>query len=104
MPQRKNTKKPLNEADIQLAVQAIKRDATLSQRQAAKIYRVSQSTLSTRLAGASPRRDRAPNLIKLTSTEELVIVQHILKLDERGYPPQLTNVEDMANSLLAERN
>ena len=104
MPQRKNTKKPLNEADIQLAVQAIKRDATLSQRQAAKIYRVSQSTLSTRLAGASPRRDRAPNLIKLTSTEELVIVQHILKLDERGYPPRLTDVEDMANSLLAERN
>ena len=104
MPQRKNTKKPLNEADIQLAVQAIKCDATLSQRQAAKIYRVSQSTLSTRLAGASPRRDRAPNSMKLTSTEELVIVQHILKLDERGYPPRLTDVEDMASSLLAERN
>ena len=42
--------------------------------------------------------------MKLTSTEELVIVQHILKLDERGYPPRLTDVEDMANSLLAERN
>ena len=33
-----------------------------------------------------------------------MIVQHILKLDERGYPPRLTNVEDMANSLLTERN
>ena len=42
--------------------------------------------------------------MKLTSTKELVIVQHILKLDERGYLPQLTNVEDIANSLLAERN
>ena len=42
--------------------------------------------------------------MKLTSTKELVIVQHILKLDEQGYPPRLTNVEDMANSLLAERN
>jgi hypothetical protein len=31
--------------------------------------------------------------MKLTNTEELVIVQHILKLDERGYPPRLTNVE-----------
>ena len=41
--------------------------------------------------------------MKLTSTEEWVIVQHILKLDERGYPPRLTDVEDMANSLLAER-
>ena len=104
MPQRKNAKKPSNEADIQLAVQAIKRNATLSQQRAAKIYRVPQKTLGDQLAGASPRRDCAPNSIKLTSTKELVIVQHILKLDERGYPPRLTNVEDMANSLLAERN
>lgn len=104
MSQRKREKKPVNEGDIQLAVQAIKHDATLSQRRAAKIYRVPQSTISDRLAGASPRRDCTPNSTKLTSTEELVIVQHILKLDERGYPPRLTDVEDMANSLLAERN
>ena len=45
-----------------------------------------------------------PNLIKLEATEEWVIVQHILKLDEQGYPPWLTDVEDMANSLLAERH
>jgi hypothetical protein len=76
----------------------------LSQRRAAKTYRVPQKTLSDRLAGASPRRDCAPNSMKLTSTQELVIVQHILKLDERGYPPRLTDVEDMANSLLTERN
>ena len=104
MPQRKNAKKHLNEADIQLAVQAIKRDTAVSQRRAAKIYRVPQKTLSDRLAGASPRRDCTPNSMKLTGTEELVIVQHLIKLDEREYPPQLTNVEDMANSLLAERN
>ena len=30
MPQRKNAKKPSNKADIQLAVQAIERNATLS--------------------------------------------------------------------------
>jgi hypothetical protein len=104
MPQRKNAKKPSNEADIQLAVKAIQCDATLSQRRAEKIYRVPQKTLSDRLAGASPRRDCTPNSTKLTSTEELVIVQHILKLDERGYPPRLTDVEDVANSILAERN
>ena len=104
MPQRNNAKKSLNKADIQLAVQAIKRDATLSQRRAAKIYRVPQKTLSDRLAGTPSRRDCTPNLMKLTSTEELVIVQHILKLDKRGYPPQLADVEDMANSLLAERH
>ena len=74
MPQRKNAKKPSNEADIQLAVQAIERNATLSQRRAAKIYRVPQKTLSDQLAGASPQQDCAPNLMKLTSTKELVIV------------------------------
>ena len=42
--------------------------------------------------------------MKLTSTEEEVIVQHVLKLDERGYSPRLTDVEDMANSLLTERH
>ena len=41
MPQRKKAKKPLNEGDLQLAVQAIERDATLSQQHTAKIYRVS---------------------------------------------------------------
>ena len=104
MQQQKNARKPSNEADIQLAVQAIKCDATLSQRRAAKIYRVPQRTLSDRLAGASPRHDCTANSMKLTNTEEEVIVQHILKLDERGYPPRLADVEDMANSLLAERH
>ena len=42
--------------------------------------------------------------MRLETTEEQVIVQHILKLGERGYPPRLTDVEDMANSLLAERH
>ena len=42
--------------------------------------------------------------MRLEATEEQVIVQHILKLDERGYLPWLTDVEDMANSLLAERH
>jgi hypothetical protein len=41
--------------------------------------------------------------MKLTKNEEEVIVQHILKLNERAYPPRLSDVEDMANSLLAER-
>ena len=104
MPQRKNVKKSSNEADIQLAVQAIKHDATLSQRRAAVIYRVSQRTLSDYLARTPPRRDCTPNLIKLTCTEEWVIVKYILKLDKQGYPPRLANVEDIANSLLAERH
>jgi hypothetical protein len=42
--------------------------------------------------------------MRLEATEEQVIVQHILKLDKRGYPPRLTDVEDIANSLLTKRH
>jgi hypothetical protein len=104
MPQRKRTENLLNEGSIELTIQAIEPDAMLSQRRAANIYRVSQSTISDRLAEACQRRDCTPNSMKLINTEELVVFQHVIKLDERGYSPRLTDVEDMANSLLAERN
>jgi hypothetical protein len=40
---------------------------------------------------------------RLRKTEEDVIVQHVLNLDLRGFPPRLATVKDMADSLLAER-
>jgi hypothetical protein len=82
----------------------MKRDATLSQRRAAAIYSVPQRTLSDRRAGRPSRADCTPNSRNLTLTEEGVIVQHILDLDRRGFPPRLAAVADMANSLRAERN
>jgi hypothetical protein len=42
--------------------------------------------------------------MKLLKTEEDVIVQHILDLDARGFPPQLAAVKDIADSLLAEQH
>jgi hypothetical protein len=42
--------------------------------------------------------------MKLLATEEEVIVQYILDLDARGFPPRLAAVRDMADSLLAERH
>jgi hypothetical protein len=104
MSQRNKAKNVSKESDLQLAIQALKQDANLTVPRAATIYRVSESTLRRRRAGTLSRRDSKVNSIKLTSTEQRVIVQHVLKLDERGYPPRLTDVEDMANSLLAERN
>jgi hypothetical protein len=41
--------------------------------------------------------------MKLLPTEETVIVQHILDLDVREFPPRLAAVKDIADSLLAER-
>ncbi|KAF1923486.1 uncharacterized protein M421DRAFT_36146, partial [Didymella exigua CBS 183.55] len=79
---------------------ALKQDTTLTILRATTIYKVLERMLRQQRARTLLRRDCKVNLIKLTSTEEEVIMQHILKLDERGYLPQLTNVEDMANSLL----
>ena len=42
--------------------------------------------------------------MNLTKTEEGVVVEHILELITRGFPPKLAAVADMANSLRAERN
>ena len=40
---------------------------------------------------------------KLINSEEDAIVQYILDLDERGFPPRIASVEDMANLLLEKR-
>ena len=104
MSQQRNNLPALKEARLKLALQAIKCDATLTQRRAAAIYDVPQKSISNRLAGKTFRRDCTPNMIKLLKSEEEVIVQHILDLDERGFPPRLAAIKDMADSLLAERH
>jgi hypothetical protein len=50
------------------------------------------------------RRGTIPNRRKLSDPEEQIIVQFILDLDSRGFPSRLHFVEEMANSLLADRN
>ena len=42
--------------------------------------------------------------MKLFSTEEETLVQYILDLDARGFPPRLDAVKDMADSLLDARH
>ena len=44
------------------------------------------------------------NSRKLTDLEESTIVEHILDLDSKGFPPRLSGVEDMANRLLTTRD
>ncbi len=93
-----------DENNIMLALQAIKNDPTLSIRSAARIYTVDFSTLARRHRGQSSRRDTMPNSRKLTNLEESTIIQYVLDLDARSFPPRLCGVEDMANRLLADRD
>jgi hypothetical protein len=104
MPPQQRQLHPSKEAQIQLALSAIQQDATLSIRRAAAIYGVPRKTLGDRRAGRPSRADIMPNSRKLDKNEEKVIVEHILELDARGFPPRLAAVADMANSLRLERN
>lgn len=92
-----------NEDRLVLAAQAIDHDPDLSVRAAAKAYSVPHTTLTTRLRGTASRRDSTPKSRNLTDAEELAIVRHALDMDARLFPPRLSNVEDMANKLLADR-
>jgi hypothetical protein len=45
-----------------------------------------------------------PNLWKLSNLEEDTLLEFIVDLDSRGYPPRLSGVEQMANRLLDARD
>jgi hypothetical protein len=93
-----------NEANILLALQALQNDPKLSLRRAASIYTVSWKTLGRRQKGIQSQRDATPKSRKLSDLEEQTIVQFILDLDSRGFPPRLRCVEEMGNRLLADRD
>ncbi|KAF6514205.1 hypothetical protein HZS61_006461 [Fusarium oxysporum f. sp. conglutinans] len=92
-----------NEAKIILALQALQNDPKLSLRKAAAIYHVDRFTLSRRRHGILSKRDTLTKSRLLSDQEEDMIVQFILGLDSRGFPSRLLYVEDIANSLRANR-
>ncbi|RKK06667.1 hypothetical protein BFJ65_g18565 [Fusarium oxysporum f. sp. cepae] len=92
------------EARVNLALEAIQKDQNLSIRAAAKIYGVSDRTIRRRRDGSAARHDTVPNSRKLTQLEEEVIVQYVIELCTRSFPPRLRGVEDMANQLLRTRD
>jgi hypothetical protein len=81
----------------------MKKDLGLSVWGAAKIYSISYATLACRVNRTTSRRDNLPNSQKLKLLEEEMIIERILNLDSWSYPPQLRDVEDIANRLLAKR-
>ena len=92
------------EARVILALKALQDDKELSLRAAAKLYNVLVSTLGYRRTSRTIRRDLLANSRKLTDLEEKTIVQYVIELYERAFPPRLCGVEDMANQLLRERD
>ena len=88
---------------INLAVHAINTHASDSVRAAYREYLVPQLTIQNWLNGVTPRAEALLNSKKLTKLEEAAIVERILDLDSRGFPPTKDILRDMANKLLAKQ-
>ncbi|KAG6978255.1 Pogo transposable element with ZNF domain [Fusarium oxysporum f. sp. conglutinans] len=86
-----------------MALQALQDDPKLSMRHAAKIYDVNRNTLSNRKKGKQARCNTISKSQNLSNLEEEAVLQYVLDQDMRGFPCQLSIVEDIANRLLADR-
>ena len=75
------------ESRLNLALQALQKDSKLSLRAASKVYSISYTTLHSRRHGRCARTDISANSRKLTNLEEEVLLQYILDLDAKSFPP-----------------
>jgi hypothetical protein len=91
------------EGRILLAIKAYQDGQIKSIRAAARAYDLPHNTLLYRLHGHPTRENSQLSNRKLTSTEEESLVQWINSMDERGQPPRIASVRDMANLLLISR-
>lgn len=94
----------MNEARVILAIEAIRKSPELSIRAVARLYNIPRSTLTNRMNGRTFKADSRPISHMLTKVEEDVIVQYILELDSRGFPPLIDDVRAIADQILATRS
>jgi hypothetical protein len=87
MPRPTQAKSSNQEGRILLAIQAIKQGNCQTVQAAAVSYDVPRTTLRDRIHGMTSRRDSTPNSRKMTLYEESALIQYILDLDSRGFPP-----------------
>ncbi|APA14493.1 hypothetical protein sscle_13g092630 [Sclerotinia sclerotiorum 1980 UF-70] len=88
------------EGRILLAIEAINKDQKLSIRKVAKLYNILRTKIQRRMDGTTPCIESRANNYNLIKLEEEVFIQYIIDMDERGFAPKLSGVEDMANYIL----
>ena len=103
MPQPQQAKSSNKDDRMDSAKQAINQGQIQTFRATAESFDVAYITLFHQINGRTSRRDCIPNSRKLSPYEEEAIIQYILDLDLRGFPPRPRDVQEMAN-LLTERN
>jgi Tc5 transposase DNA-binding domain/helix-turn-helix, Psq domain len=91
------------EAQLLLAKQAFQKNQVSSVSKAANLYDIPRTSLQERLNGRLPLSASNSQKRKLSPSEEHALIQWILDLDRRGFPPQIINVRRMADLLLSAR-
>ena len=91
------------EGRLALALQAYNQGQIQTLRAAANTYDVPQTTARRRVAGVQPQRGHhAPNRL-LTAIQEESLKQWILSMDQRGMPPRIATVRQMAGVLAVQK-
>ena len=103
MASTQNLQKLQKEGRLAILKQSIQNKQILSLRKAAKLYSVPRTSLQRRVDGSIPIAQSNAKKRKLQPTEEQALVQWILELDQRGFPPHIIDVRRMADTLLAAR-
>ena len=89
------------ERRLMLALEAHQSNPSLTLNGVAKIYSVPEASLRHRINGRMSREDYRPAAAVLTKIEEEVVVQYVLDLDARGFPPRLDDLRESADHILA---
>jgi lambda repressor-like predicted transcriptional regulator len=84
-----------------VAIAAFRNGEFSSIRQTASAYGLAPDTLRRRLRGQPSRQQRIVNSRNFSIAEEEVIIERILDMDTRGWPPTYSYVDEIANVLAA---
>ena len=92
MPSQQRSQILAREGRIGLAIASFQADPSQSICKLAAAYDVPKTTLRRRLQGVAPKHETRAVDRKLYPSEEQALVQWILDLDRRGFPPQIIDV------------
>ena len=102
------TRQPRNSSYINgrvdLALQAFGNNQFKPLQAAARSFDVPITTLRRRAGGVPQRSNSRALNCKLSVTEEESLQQWILSVDQRGMPPRIASVREMADLLLSKRS
>ena len=85
---------------LELAVEYLRENPNVSQREIARVYDIPRSTLQARLRGRQPAKSYHQTMQRLSVQEEQALITWIERMTAWGWPPRIIHLEGMAKSLM----